>query len=120
MPPRRDGAVTLSAVALVIWAACTNVRPALRNALVCAAVLISTPYVLDYDFVVLLPAIAFLANDLRDNGARRWDKNLLALGWAAPLVARQLAELIFLPLGLLSVLGIAFVALRRAIRPSRH
>ena len=57
------------------------------NAAVTAAVLISTPYVLDYDYVVLLAGIAFLWRDAERHGWLSWEKSALALVWIAPLVA---------------------------------
>jgi hypothetical protein len=108
---------TLLCVAAVIWIEWTGKRPYLRNALVCAAVLIATPYLLDYDFVVLLPAIAFLFVDGERHGFRRWDATLLVFAWFTPLVARTFAEYAAVPLGLLSAVAIAAIALRRALRP---
>lgn len=108
---------TASCVAAVAWLSWKRATPELRNALVCAAALISTPYVLDYDYVVLLPAIAFLWTDGQRNGWGRWQASLLALVWIAPLVAREFAQFTHLPLGLATALIVAGIALRRA---SRH
>src|SRR5205823_6119077 len=60
-----QAAITLASMAAVTWVSWTRGRPELRNALVCAAVVVSTPYVLDYDLVVLLPALAWLWLDGR-------------------------------------------------------
>ena len=53
---------TVAAIGATLWLA-RKARPDLRNAAVTAAVLISTPYVLDYDYVVLLAGLAFLWRD---------------------------------------------------------
>src|SRR5215213_9007335 len=115
-------AVTAAAMAAVAWQAWTRERPALRNSFVCAAVVLSTPYVLDYDLVVLLPALAWLWLDGRDHGFRRWDGSLMALVWITPLVGRGVAQWTLVPLGLISVVALAWIALRRAFStsPSRH
>ena len=116
-------AATLAVVAAVVRLSWGAVEPALRNAMVCAAVLISTPYVLDYDQVVLLPALGWLWLDGRKHGFLAWDKSLIAFVWVAPVVARQAAELAFLPLGLLAAVAVAVIAMRRtALRasPSRR
>jgi hypothetical protein len=102
-----------ASLAAVAWVGWTRKAPDLRNALVCAAALISTPYVLDYDYVVLLPAIAFLVRDAERNGWRSWEKTLLALVWIAPLAARQIAQITYVPLGLATALIVAAIALRR-------
>jgi Glycosyltransferase family 87 len=104
---------TLAAIGLALWLARTA-RPALRNAAVLAAALLSTPYVLDYDFVVLGMAVAFLAADGLKRGFLSWEKTLLALVWAAPLCARQLAALALVPLGQASAILVLALAVRRA------
>jgi len=108
---------TLAAIAATLWLAAKS-RPALRNAATAATVLIATPYVLDYDFVVLMLGIGFLWKDGEQHGWGRWEKTLLALAWIAPIVARALAEATLFPLGLLTVLAVLFIAIARAIRAS--
>jgi hypothetical protein len=104
---------TAASASVVIWAASTKQRPELRNALVCAAALISTPYVLDYDLVILLPALAWLWVDGRERGYLNWEKTLLLAGWFTPLIARTVAQTTALPLGLASIIAALAMALRR-------
>ena len=112
---------TLGAIVASLWLARTA-RPNLRNAAVTATVLIATPYVLDYDFVVLLAGIAFLWRDAEEHGWQSWEKSLLALVWIAPLVARNVAGLTHLPLGLATAVIVLVIAFRRAFMasPSRR
>ena len=113
----------LTSIAAVVWLSLKRDAAHLRNALVCAATLIATPYVIDYDFVVLLPALAFLWLDGERHGFLRWHKSLMALAWIAPLVARQVAELTLFPLGLATAVIVAVIAVRRAAfrsSPSRR
>ncbi len=116
-----QGVASIAAIVATLWLA-RNARPDLRNAAVTAAVLISTPYVLDYDFVVLLAGLAFLWRDSKRHGWLPWDKTLLALVWIAPLVARNVAALTHIPLGLATAIIVIVIAVRRALRasPSRH
>lgn len=107
-------AVVAASMAAVAWIGWMRKAPELRNAFVCAAALISTPYVLDYDYVVLLPALAFLWLDAERNGWGRWEKTLLAFVWIAPLAARSIAEVTYLPIGLSTAFIVAGVALKRA------
>ena len=93
-----QGAVTVAAMGAVAWLTRTA-RPDLRNAAVCAAALLSTPYVLDYDLVVLGMGAAFLVADGVERGFLPWEKSLLALVWIAPLVSRAVAESTLFPLG---------------------
>jgi Glycosyltransferase family 87 len=108
---------TATSAAGVAWLAWSRKAPELRNALVCAAALISTPYVFDYDFTVLLPGIAFLVLEAERNTWLRWEKSLLAFVWFGPLVAREVAQFTDFPLGFVIASTVAGMALRRA---SRH
>jgi hypothetical protein len=116
-----QGAASIFAIGATLWLAWKR-RPALRNAAVTAAVLISTPYVLDYDFVVLLLGIGFLWKDGEEHGWAKWEKSLLALAWAAPLFARGLAAATLFPLGLLTAISVLAIAVSRGLRasPSRR
>lgn len=110
-----------AAIAAVVWLALRRDRIELRNATVCAAVIAATPYALDYDLVILLPAIAWLWLDGRRNGFLPWDASLMAVVWAAPLFARNVAQFAYLPLGAISVIAVAAIALRRVrASPSRR
>jgi hypothetical protein len=116
-----QGVFTLAAIAVTLWLA-RKARPDVRNAAVTAAVLISTPYVLDYDFVVLLAGIAFLWRDAERHGWLSWEKSALALVWIAPLFARNLAAVTLFPLGLLTAMLVMALAVRRGLTasPSRR
>lgn len=107
-------AIVAASIAAIGWISWTRKSPELRNALTCAAALVSTPYVLDYDYVVLLPAIAFLWRDAAENDWGRWEKTLLAFVWIAPLAARSIAQYTYLPIGLTTAFIVAGIALKRA------
>lgn len=108
--------VTTIAIAGVASLAFTKQASALRNAAVCAATVLSTPYVMDYDLTVLLPALAWLWLDAQKHGWRRWDATMMAIVWIAPLFGREAAGLLYVPLDLISALFVFVIALRR----SRH
>ena len=105
------------AIAASLWVARVG-RPDLRNAAVTATVLIATPYVLDYDFVVLLAGIAFVWRDAVRHGWLTWEKSLLGLAWIAPLVARNLAALTLVPVGLITAIIVLALAIRRTLTAS--
>ena len=107
-------AVTVLAIGTVLFLSLRdNIR--LRNAAVAAAVLVSTPYVLDYDYVVLGLSLAWLWLDGEENGVLDWDRSLMALAWFAPIAARQIAHYTFVPLGLATALIILALPVRRSI-----
>lgn len=112
-----QGAVTLTAMGAVFWLT-RAARPHLRNAAVCAAAVLSTPYVLDYDLVLLGLGAAFLVADGLARGFLPWEKSLLALIWVAPLIARPLAQATFLPLGQASIAILLALAVRRCLADS--
>lgn len=87
---------------------------ALKAAALAIACLLATPYVLDYDLMVLAVAIAFLARHGFANGFRDYEITLLALAWAVPLVARGVMGATYIPIGLLTMLMLYAVTLRRA------
>ncbi|MEP6784942.1 MAG: glycosyltransferase family 87 protein [Sphingomonadales bacterium] len=85
-----------------------------RNAVVVAAALLSTPYLLDYDLVPLSVAIAFLVVDGQQRGFLRYEKTLLVFVWATPLFGRTVMEHSGVPLGLISILVVLVLSVRRA------
>lgn len=86
----------------------------LKAAALALASLLATPYVLDYDFVVLAVAIAFFARHALDNGFRDFEISLLAAAWLVPLLSRSIAGVSYIPLGLLVELAFYGLILRRA------
>jgi Glycosyltransferase family 87 len=114
--------VTAASIAALAWLSWSKARSGLRNAFVCAAAILSTPYVLDYDLVVLLPALAWLWLDAKEHGFLRWEATLMAFIWFTPLVGRGVAQWTLVPLGFMSVVALAGIVLRRALTasPSRR
>jgi hypothetical protein len=78
--------------------------------------MLATPYSLDYDMMVLAPAIAFLAADGLARGFLAWEKTTLAALWLAPLVARSVAEWTVLPLGVPAMLAVYVLVMHRAVQ----
>ena len=112
-----QGAATVAAMGAVLWLT-RAARPNLRNAAICAAAMLSTPYVLDYDLVVLGVGAAFLVAEGLERGFLPWEKSLLALAWMGPLIARTLAELTLVPLGQASIVILLALAVRRTLADS--
>jgi hypothetical protein len=103
------------AVALVrLWR--SDCAYALKAAALAIAMMLATPYSLDYDMMVLAPAIAFLAADGLARGFLAWEKTTLAALWLAPLVARSVAEWTVLPLGVPAMLAVYVLVMHRAVQ----
>jgi hypothetical protein len=77
--------------------------------------LLATPYVLDYDLVVLAIAIAFFARHGLRCGFRAFEISLLAAAWIVPLLSRGIAGATGVPLGLVVLLAFYGFILRRAV-----
>ena len=87
-----------------LWRGGSDAR--LRLAGLILASLLATPYVLDYDLVVLGPALAALMSFAVAKGAPPYGLSLLAAAWAMPLGARVVAKLAGAPIGVLCVGGV--------------
>ena len=87
----------------------------LKAASLAVGSLLATPYVLDYDLVVLAIAIAYVARLGLRRGFRPWEISLLAAAWIAPLLSRGIPQVTAVPLGLLVLLALYTLILRRAM-----
>ncbi|MDR3496518.1 MAG: glycosyltransferase family 87 protein [Ancalomicrobiaceae bacterium] len=91
-------ATTLVAVAAVAWVWVRRPNSALAAGLTALAVPLTTPYVLDYDLMVLAPAVVLLARSGLETGFRPWEKLCLALVTLSPLIARAIGTGLGLPI----------------------
>jgi Glycosyltransferase family 87 len=92
----------------------------LKAAGLAVASLLATPYVLDYDLVVIAVAIAFLVRHGLARGFRDYEVSLLAAAWIAPLLSRSIASATGIPLGLVVMLSLYVSILRRASLDRTH
>jgi alpha-1,2-mannosyltransferase len=98
----------------LVWLWRSAASGPLKAAALCLATILATPYSLDYDMMVLAPAIAFFAADGFARGFGPWEKTALAALWLVPLVARSVAQLSLIPLGAPAMLTMFVLILRRA------
>ena len=95
-------------------------RPA--GAALLSGALLTTPYCLDYDMMLLGPALGLLVSYRLERGFAPWEKTLLAVIWLSPMLARLVARHLDLPLGLAAIAGVfvlACVAGAGEVRPIR-
>jgi len=111
-----QGALTLAVAGTLTWLWRGAVAFALKAAALCLAVLLGTPFSLDYDLMVLAPAIAFLAVHGIANGFRPYGKTALAALWLLPLLARPVAGAAFIPLAVPAMLAAYALVLREVFR----
>jgi hypothetical protein len=88
----------------------------LKAATLAIGTILATPYSLDYDLMLLAPAIAFLVTDGLARGFGPYEKTTLALVWIVPLVTRAAAQATLIPLAVPAMLLCFIFVLHRAIR----
>lgn len=110
--------------AIGIGAAATVLRlwtAAVPHGLKCAALVTATPlltpYVLDYDLVILALPIAWLAADGLKRGFLPWEKLTLAAVWLLPLLSRLIGLGLSLPLTPPLLIILLILIFRRARDP---
>jgi hypothetical protein len=107
-------ALALTLAATLVWLWHSDAAFELKASALATASLLATPYVLDYDLVVLAVAIAYFARHGLSRGFRSFEISLLAAAWIAPLLSRGVAGTAGIPLGFLVLLAMYVFTLRRA------
>jgi hypothetical protein len=110
-----QGALLAMLAASLAWLWHGDAAFELKAAALCLASLLATPYVLDYDLVVLAVAMAFFARYGLRHGFRDFEISLLAAAWIVPLLSRAIAGATGIPLGLSVMLAFYLLVLRRAV-----
>jgi alpha-1,2-mannosyltransferase len=108
-----QGAVSALAILATGYAWRVSDNGALKAAMLVTATALASPHLLDYDLVLLAPALAFLTLVILEDGARDYDKTSMAFIWIAPLVARNVAGLVGIPVGFLATLALFTIVVRR-------
>ncbi|WP_423956496.1 glycosyltransferase family 87 protein [Bradyrhizobium sp.] len=108
-------ALGLVLAASVAWLWRSDSAFELKAAGLATASLLATPYVLDYDLVVLAIAIAFVARHGFIYGFRDYEISVLAAAWLTPLLTRAVAGITGIPLGLMVLLALHLFIMRRAL-----
>jgi hypothetical protein len=107
-------AITLAATLAWLWR--SDAAFELKAAALAVASLLATPYVLDYDLVVLGLAITYLTRLGLASGFRNFEISALAAAWIVPLFSRSIAQVTAIALGLLVLLLLFALIVRRALQ----
>ena len=110
-----QGAVMLAAAAALTWLWRSQAAYPLKAAGLLIGSVLATPYSLDYDLMLLAPAIAYLAADGFTRGFAPNEKTILAALWIVPLVARSVPQATLIPLAVPAMLLAFALLLRRAM-----
>lgn len=103
-------ALAVAVTVIVIWRRGGALAP--KAAALLLGALLVTPYVLDYDLMVMAPAMAFLAAHRMARGFLPWEKTALAAIFIAPLITRAVAEQTRLPIGFVALAALFLLAVR--------
>jgi hypothetical protein len=106
--------VTLAVAGGLAWLWRSRAAFPIKAAALAIGTILATPYSLDYDLMLLAPAIAFLAADGMQRGFRPWQKSLLAALWLVPILTRPVAHATLIPLAV-PVMLVAFAWLLRRV-----
>lgn len=79
------------------------------------AALIVSPFLLDYDLVILAAPMAWLVSEAARTGFRDWEKTTLAAAFVLPAVSRSLASTAHLPLAPFVLAALLTLVLRRGV-----
>ena len=109
-------ALALILAASLAWLWQSNALFELKASALATASLLATPYVLDYDLVVLAVAIVFFVRHGMNRGFHDYEISLLAAAWVMPLLSRAIAGVTGIPLGLLVLLALYVFIVQRAVR----
>ncbi len=105
-----QGAVTILVAAALAWLWRSPAAFPLKAAALLIGTPLATPYSLDYDLMLLAPAIAYFALEGIARGFGPYEKTILAALWIVPLVARSVPEATLIPLAVPTML-LAFITL---------
>jgi len=111
-----QAAASTSVIGAIAWLWHSSADPRLKYAALLVAALLTTPYCLDYDMVLLGPALAFVVAHGVEKGFAPFEKSLLAAVWVVPLIARQVAKLSYIPLGPIVMLTLFALIIGRAMQ----
>lgn len=109
-----QAAVSLPIAAAVAWIWRGRAPFAAKASALTAGTVAATPYLLDYDLVLLALPIAWLAREGYDYGFRDWEKSILALAWLLPLISRGIAAGTGVQMAPVVLIALFLVVLRRA------
>jgi len=88
------------------------------GALMAAMAVLASPFLLDYDLVLLALPMAWLMASAQRAGFRPWEKTVLFAAFVAPLVIRTVSLQLGIPLGPPVLAALLVVVASRALSPS--
>jgi len=115
-----QAAVALMAAAVLVQVVRRRRQPSApdglaQGATLATASLLASPFMLDYDLMLLALPLAWLAREQAKAGARPWEKTVMFAAFLAPLISRLVAGRLGVPLGPPIIFALLLVVARRAM-----
>ena len=109
--------VALACAAVFVWIAwrAPVARPGTRAMTLLIGGLLATPYAFEYDLVLLVLGLAFMARSRLSEGWGPWELSTAALAWGLPAISRPVAQAV--ESGPLPRPAIRAPAAQRVVRP---
>lgn len=102
--------------AILLWVVVRGRPGAMaEGAALCAAAALASPFILDYDLMLLAIPLAWAFAVGKRDGFLSWEKTVLAAAFLLPMVSRLIADHLHLPLGPPVILALLLVVARRAM-----
>jgi hypothetical protein len=109
-----QAAVALYAAAAVIWIWQSDRPIALKAAALAAGSLMVSPYVLQYDLVLLALPIAWLAMEGYQQGFLPYEKTMLLAAWILPRIGLAVSQMAKIPIAPIVIVALMTAIIRRA------
>ena len=109
-----QAAVAIYAACAVVWVWQSSSPFALKAATLAAGSLMVSPYVLQYDLVLLALPIAWIAMEGFEKGFLPYEKAVLVVAWILPRIALPLSQRAKIPVAPIVIIALMTVILRRA------
>lgn len=109
-------ALALTVAAGLVWLQRRAPRGAAEGPAMIVAALLASPFLLDYDLVILAAPLAWMLREGVRRGFLPWEKPTLAAAFALPAVSRTLASGAHLPLAPAVLAALFVLILRRGAR----
>lgn len=113
MASAAQGLITVGVIAVVIWVTARAPRRHVEPPLMALAALLASPFLLDYDLVLLALPLAWLFAEARQTGFLPYEKVTMFVAYILPLFSRMIAKEAGLPLAPLVIAALFVVVVRR-------
>jgi hypothetical protein len=114
-----QSAVAVGAAAILVRVMRRRPDPLAQGAALATASLLASPFLLDYDLMLLALPLAWLVREQAKGGALPWEKTAMFAAFLLPLIGRLVAGRLGVPLGPPIVFALLLVVARRTMAGGR-